>query len=452
MALPPVLPGSTNQTESPIDRALALTLAEERDAALRWAAALVRHDAGMPSALCLCGRLLGELNRHETAREACSIAISRAIDFENLPLAVAAARELERFGGDPGPELDLIAAGFCKDSPRLGPAGAPPPPPLPSAEAFQPLPSVLTGALLLNKATEIIREAKRRLLADTERHAIAAQPVFSAIGGDALRALCAACTPVWVTAGTTVIEQGSVGSEAYFVARGELEARRERNGEAVVLSRFTSGAMFGEMALLSSAARTGSVVATRPSIVLELKRAALDALTGELPELGVELAAYCRDRMMETLVRMSDVLRVVPEPDRPALGRRFQTRTFEKNERLLVQDERPPGLFLIASGEVAVVRRDASGDTMGEPLVLSTLGPGDVAGEVALVLRRPVNADVIATHPTVTLYLPATGFMTLVNDHPYLLAQLYRLAIERDEETRSILEEEVSVAEDFMLI
>src|SRR4051812_39351470 len=106
MHLPPVLPGSLNQAESPIDRALSLALAAERDAALRWAAALVRHDYSMPTALCLCGRLLGELGRQEAARKACLVAVARAIDLENLPLAVAAARELERFGGDADPELD----------------------------------------------------------------------------------------------------------------------------------------------------------------------------------------------------------------------------------------------------------------------------------------------------------------------------------------------------------
>jgi cAMP-dependent protein kinase regulator len=448
MALPPTLPGSTLAEESPIDRALSLALAEEHEAALRWAAALVRHDPTMPTALCLSGRLLGDLGRQEVGREACAVSIERAIDLENLPLAVAAAREIERLGGDPGPHLDQIAASFCKDSPRLGP-GAPPPPPLPSAEAFQPLHAVLTGALLLNKATEIVHEAKRRLDADAVRPGIAALPVFSAVGEEALGALCRALRPMWVPQGTKVIEQGAMGSEAYFVARGELEARRERGGEATLLARLTNGALFGEMALLARAPRTGSVVATRPSIVLEVKCDALDALAERHPEVGIELAAHCRDRMVESLVRMSEVLRAVPDADRPALVKRFTPRTFEKGERLLVQDERPPGLFLIASGEAAVVRRDAEG---GEPLVLGALGPGDVAGEVALVLRRPANADVIATHPTIALYLPASQFMGLVHDHPAALAQLYELAVQRDEETRSIMEEEVSVAEDFVLI
>jgi cAMP-dependent protein kinase regulator len=448
MAIPPVLPGSTLSEGLPIDRALSLALAEEREAALRWAAALVRHDPTMPTALCLSGRLLGDLGRQEAGREACSVALDRAIDLENLPLAVAAAREIERLGGDPRPHLAQIAASFCKDSPRLGP-GAPAPPPLPSAEAFQPLHAVLTGALLLNKAAEIVHEAKRRLDADTARPGIASLPVFSAVGEEALRALCLALRPMWIPQGTTVIEQGAMGSEVYFVARGELEARRERGGETTSLARFTNGALFGEMALLARAQRTGSVVATRPSIVLEVKCDALDALAELHPEVRIELAAHCRDRMVESLVRMIEVLRAVPDADRPALVKRFTPRTFEQGERLLMQDERPPGLFLIASGEVAVVRRDAEG---GEPLVLGALGPGDIAGEVALVLRRPANADVIATHSTIALYLSAGQFMGLVHDHPAALAQLYELAIQRDEETRSIMEEEVSMAEDFVLI
>ena len=87
---------------------------------------------------------------------ACGIAVQRAIDLENLPLAVVAAREAERFGGDPTEHFSAIAAAFCEDSPRRG-DGAAPPLPLPPADDFHPLASVLTGALLLNKATEIVR-------------------------------------------------------------------------------------------------------------------------------------------------------------------------------------------------------------------------------------------------------------------------------------------------------
>jgi cAMP-dependent protein kinase regulator len=118
------------------------------------------------------------------------------VDLENLPLAVAAARELERFGGDLGKELDRIAEAFCKGSPRLG-EGAPPPPPLPPADSFQPLASVLTGASLLNKATEIVHDARKKLAGETQSPGIAAVPLFSSIGKNGLRGLVEALTPVW---------------------------------------------------------------------------------------------------------------------------------------------------------------------------------------------------------------------------------------------------------------
>jgi cAMP-dependent protein kinase regulator len=445
---PPGLPGSNQTTEeSPIDRALALALAEERDAALRWAAALVRADPTMASALLVCGRLLGELGRHEAAREACSVAVARASDVENLPLAVAAAHELTRFGGSAEASLDQIAADFCRDSRRRGEGAAPPP--LPPTDRLHPLPSALTGASLLNKAIEIIHEAKRKFDLDVERPLIGALPLFSSIGRAGLRGLIAGMEPLWVTQSTHVIEQGATGSEAYFVARGELEVRRERQPEPLVLAKLTNGSLFGEMALLARAPRSGSVVATRPSIVVRVRRDALDALARSQPEVGSELAAHCKQRMVQNLVRMSPVLAAVAPSDRPALTERFQMRIFEPSEILIHQDEPPPGLFLLASGEVTVLRRDSADD---EGLVIARLGVGEIVGEVATVLRRHANADVVASHATVALFLPAEEFLALIDGHPTILIQLYRIAIARDEETTGIIEEEPSSVGDYVLV
>src|SRR4051794_39111531 len=105
----PGLPGSAHTLDSPIDRAFSLLFAEEREAALRWAAAIVKQDPMMPTALLVSGRLLGGLGRQEVGREACAVAVARAIDLENLPLAVAAACEIERLGGDARRALDEIA-------------------------------------------------------------------------------------------------------------------------------------------------------------------------------------------------------------------------------------------------------------------------------------------------------------------------------------------------------
>lgn len=424
-----------------------MALAGERDAALRWSAAILRDDPGMPTALALTGRLLGEGGREEAAREACTTAVRRAIDLENLPLAVTAAREAVRFGADAGPLLDEIAESFCKDSPRQG-KGASPPVLLPPAASFTPLPSVLTGVALNNKSCEIVHECTRKLGA-SPRPLIGGAPLFSTLDQNGLRELVEALEPEWLSADHTVIEQGTPGRDAYWVARGELEAKRSgKNGQTLSLARLAGGSIFGEMALLSRSPRSGSVVTLRPTIIVRIAKTKLDAVAQRHPTIAVQLGEYCRDRMVQNLLKLSDVLRVVPEKDLPALVRRFKIVCFEQGDRLVVQDQFPTGLFLLASGEVAVVRRE--GDT--DPLVLKTLGVGDVVGEVATIFRRKTNTEIVAAHPTVTLFLPTGDLLDLVRQHPAILSELYLLAVQHDEETRAILDEEVAVAEDFDLL
>jgi CRP-like cAMP-binding protein len=84
--------------------------------------------------------------------------------------------------------------------------------------------------------------------------------------------------------------------------------------------------------------------------------------------------------------------------------------------------------------------------------VLKTLTAGDVVGEVAAIFRRKTSAEIVAVHPTVTLFLPTNELLGLVREHPAILAELYLLAVQRDDETRAIMDEEAAAAEDFDLI
>ncbi len=450
---PPGLPGAQS-VDSPLDRALALLLASEREAALRWSAAVVQQDSSVPSALILTCRLLAESGRTEAAIEGFELGVKRAIDTGNLPLAVAAVSDLTSLGVDVSRHLDEIAGAFCSGSPRLSDDATPPPPPLPHDENFQPLSSFLSGPALLSKATEIIHEATKEYeaLADSEPPLISQLPLFSALEKEGLRALIGCFEMITVPAGKAVISEGEEGAEAYIVARGELEVRRkdeEDGGRTITLARLTNGALFGEMALLSRAPRSASVVACRPSILLIARRDALEAVAEVRPDVGIELAAHCRRRMVANLVRTSKMLLAVNAQERPALVERFETKVFEKGDKLIEEGKETSGLHLIASGEVAVVGHEEG----GEPFVIATLGVGETVGEVALVLRRRANADVVAVHPTVTLHLPREEFLGLVRDHPAILAGLYLAAVERDEETTSVLAgSTVAVADDFILV
>src|ERR1019366_4992704 len=116
---PPDLPGAQT-TDSPIDRALALLLANETEAALRWAAAAggggaaVGRAPSMPSALVITCRLLEQMGRPEAAVEGFELAIRRAIDGADLPLALAAIGDLRALGVDVRDDLDALASAFCQ--------------------------------------------------------------------------------------------------------------------------------------------------------------------------------------------------------------------------------------------------------------------------------------------------------------------------------------------------
>jgi CRP-like cAMP-binding protein len=450
-ASPPDLPGAQT-SNSPIDRALTLLLADETEAALRWSAAVVERDPSMPSALVITSRLLQQMGRTEAAVEGFGLAVKRAIDAVNLPLAIAAIGDLRALGEDVGGYLDQVAAAFCEGSPRLQ-EGENPPPPLPQLDDFQPLSPFLTGPALTSKATQIVHAATSAYeeVADGAQPIAAPLPLFSALRKEALRELVGAFEMITVPAGHVVIEEGQQGSEAYIVARGELEVSRraaDEDGRSVPLARLVSGALFGEMALLSRAPRAASVVATRPTILLMATRDALETVAEKRPEVGIELAAHCRRRMVANLARTSAVLVSVPSQERVTLVERFQTRIYEKGDKLVTEGEEAQGLHLVASGGVAVVAHEA-----GEPMVLATLSPGETVGEVALVLRRRANADVIALHPTVTLFLPRDEFLSLVQDHPAILHGLYMSAVRRDDETTLALDSApAAMADDYILL
>jgi cAMP-dependent protein kinase regulator len=202
------------------------------------------------------------------------------------------------------------------------------------------------------------------------------------------------------------------------------------------------------MALVSQAPRAASVVAVEPVQLLSIARSALEELAAEDAAIGRELGRFCYGRMISNLIRHSAILSSVPPDQRSALVERFTSERFEVGEYLVRQGEEASRLFLIASGEVQVQSRDEA----GERTVLAQLGPGHVVGEISLVLRRPANADVLALHATVALALSREQFHEAIREHPTLLRELYDIAIQREQETRSVVAQRADDVSDVVLL
>jgi len=436
---PPSERPDAKSTELSVDHALALSLADETEAALRWGAAALELRGREPDAVLVTSRLLEQMGRRRAAVEGFGLAVGQALDDGNLPLAMAAVGELRALGVDPEGSIERVASTFCRGAARLRDAEVPQV--LPQLGDFQPLSPFLTGPALASKAAQIL-EAALHFTDDVvgrESSPIEPSPLFSVLPMDALRDLLDAFETLLVGAGESVIREGEESGAAFLVARGELEvARRGHAGEGgppVLLARLGNGAFFGEMALLSHLPGASTVVATRPSILLVARRERIEAVAQRHPQVAEALAAHCRRLSVANLGWASPVIVAIPPRERATLVDRFETRIFESGDKLVERGQEADGLHLVISGEVSVVAYEGH-----ERVALATLQPGETVGEVELVLCRTAVADAVAARPTATLYLPREEFMALVQDHPAILHGLYGIAVRRHNETRLALE------------
>jgi cAMP-dependent protein kinase regulator len=434
---------------SSLDQALEAWASGDMPGALRIAVPVLEAHPADPVALFVSAYLGGKLGDATAFGDGMRAAAERAIDVGNLPLAIAICSYARELGVDASTLYDTAAAAYARGSNRIKRQA---PPALPTAgPRVKPLASSLDKAALATRTAKAVRASAEHLLTLPSGEApLPAAPLFSSLDKDALRTFVEIFEPKLVAGGKAVVQEGDMGAEAFVVARGEVDVSRHalRMSGPVHLARLGTGALVGEMALLSRAPRTATVTTASPAILLVARKRELDRAVAKTPELGREFAEHCRRRMLDNLIRTSPILHSVNPTERADLVQRFAIRTFETGDRLITQGRATEGLFLVASGEVSIVHQEPGGDKT----VVARLGPGEVLGEVALVLRRPANADVVANHPTVTLLLPRERFLEAVRAHPQVFVDLYELASRRDEETSSVAGLETSDLDDSVLI
>jgi cAMP-dependent protein kinase regulator len=433
----------------PVDRALEAWASGDDFVALRFAVPLL--EAQPDSAMALLGvAYLGARSGDAKPFElGLKIAAHHAIDLGNLPLAVACGALTRELGLDPAGTFDAIAAAYARDSSRIK-HRVPPALPAPAPDV-QPLPETLIDKPLLDRALAAVEKAIEHVEEKRDpKSPLPPAPLFSSLGRASLRAFVEIFETKMFRASATVVEEGAVGSEAFVVARGELDVtkRVQGGGAPIHLARLGGGTLVGEMALLSRAPRAATVSTASPTLLLVAEKSKLDGAVAKSPELGREFAQHCRRRMLDNLVKTSSILRSVSPSERSDLVKRFSIRAFEPGERIVVQGSTSEGIHIIASGDVAIVQNDEA----GEKTVVARLGAGEVLGEVALVLRRPAIAEAVANSPTVTLFLARERFLETVRAHPMVFVDLYELAVLRDEETSAAAEVEAAVLDESILI
>ncbi len=261
-------------------------------------------------------------------------------------------------------------------------------------------------------------------------------PLFSFLDEDAFVKVLAGLQLRRYVKGQTLIQEGQPGDSFFILAEGTVEVTRKMGERSVSLARLQPGAVFGEMALISKAPRTATVIASEDCDLLELKRASLEAQAQHLASVTKALKEFTHDRFLANLTATSAVFKPFPKTIRNEIVKKFKDYPTEPGDELIAEGEQGQGLFLIVKGNIEVSKKGPDGNK----LVLATLKEGDVFGEISLLQSTPTTATCQALTRGELLFLPKKDFVSTMARHPELKDELSKITAERIQKNKQMLE------------
>jgi len=98
------------------------------------------------------------------------------------------------------------------------------------------------------------------------------------------------------------------------------------------------------------------------------------------------------------------------------MERRMVRRAFEKDEYLFFEGDPAEWLVLVAGGRIKMIKHSEG----GRETILATFGPGEIVGEVGVLIGDVYPATAQALEPAETLALRRAEYADLVRGHPDL--------------------------------
>jgi len=121
-----------------------------------------------------------------------------------------------------------------------------------------------------------------------------------------------------------------------------------------------------------------------------------------------------------SLLRRVPLFEALKDDDLEAIARVTITRSYDKDQVIILAEEEGDAMFIIAQGQVkvSIVSED------GREVILSLLGEGAVFGELALLDGKPRSANVVATQDTELYMVRRADFLQLIYKVPQIAVGL----------------------------
>lgn len=131
------------------------------------------------------------------------------------------------------------------------------------------------------------------------------------------------------------------------------------------------------------------------------------------------------------------------DQERSAIARQLVRRQYDKDEYLFFEGDPAEWLICVASGRVKMIKHSEG----GRETILATFGPGEVVGEVGVLVGELYPATAQALEPSVTFSLRRGDYVDLLRTHSELswalITELGRRLQRAHETVRSLAVEKV---------
>jgi len=102
-------------------------------------------------------------------------------------------------------------------------------------------------------------------------------------------------------------------------------------------------------------------------------------------------------------------------PSKRALAKAFRVKNLKKRERVFVEGQKGEGVFLLTAGSVLVYKTTDD----GRQVVIKTIEPGELFGEVILFEKERYPASAEAIQDTSVLALARSSFLRLLDQEDF---------------------------------
>lgn len=132
--------------------------------------------------------------------------------------------------------------------------------------------------------------------------------IFRGLSDQDLEDLALHVTGRTYPAGVTILREGTRGSAMFIIRSGEVEIKKKKPelGIDLIIARLSTGEIFGEMALLTGAARSATVTTVSPAELLVLKKVDLDSLMLEHPHISELMNTLVNQRLASMKTQIAD--------------------------------------------------------------------------------------------------------------------------------------------------